>query len=67
MMSRISEAAQHSTIRRSETADAKNHFSGLLLWIPVSKAVCTGSAQYTEADLDLRAAAGTRVLLARYR
>ncbi|WP_435191607.1 TetR/AcrR family transcriptional regulator [Streptomyces sp. bgisy126] len=46
---------------------AANHFSGLLLWIPVNKAMFTGSAQHTEADLDHYATAGTRVFLAAYR
>ncbi|MCI3935155.1 TetR/AcrR family transcriptional regulator [Streptomyces sp. AN091965] len=46
---------------------AANHFSGLLLWIPVNQAMFTGSARHTEADLDRYAAAGTRVFLAAYR
>ncbi|WP_344073448.1 TetR/AcrR family transcriptional regulator [Streptomyces crystallinus] len=46
---------------------AANHFAGLLLWIPVNKAMFTGSPQHTEADLDHYAAAGVRAFLAAYR
>ncbi|MGW1160327.1 TetR/AcrR family transcriptional regulator [Streptomyces sp. NPDC002519] len=46
---------------------AAHHFSGLLLWIPVNKAMFTGSPQHTEADLDRYAAAGVRAFLAAYR
>ncbi|MFD7259104.1 TetR/AcrR family transcriptional regulator [Streptomyces sp. NPDC059874] len=54
-------------LRIDDTRLAANHFSGLLLWIPVNKAMFTGSAQHTDADLDRYAAAGTRVFLAAYR
>lgn len=54
-------------LRIDDTLLAANHFSGLLLWIPVNKAMFTGSAQHTEADLDRYAATGTRVFLAAYR
>lgn len=46
---------------------AANHFSGLLLWIPVNQAMFTGRSQHTETDLDRYAAAGVRAFLAAYR
>ncbi|MEU3792420.1 TetR/AcrR family transcriptional regulator [Streptomyces fructofermentans] len=54
-------------LRIDDALLAANHFSGLLLWIPVNKAMFTGRAQHTEADLDRYATAGTRVFLAAYR
>ncbi|MFE7106135.1 TetR/AcrR family transcriptional regulator C-terminal domain-containing protein [Streptomyces sp. NPDC057575] len=54
-------------LRIDDALLAANHFSGLLLWIPVNKAMFTGRSQHTEADLDRYAAAGTRVFLAAYR
>lgn len=59
--------ADQGLLRIDDTLLAANHFSGLLLWIPVNKAMFTGSAQHTGADLDRYAAAGTRVFLAAYR
>ncbi|WP_327305174.1 TetR/AcrR family transcriptional regulator C-terminal domain-containing protein [Streptomyces sp. NBC_01298] len=44
-----------------------NHFSGLLLGIPVNEAMFAGRSQCTDADLDRHAAAGTRVFLAAHR
>lgn len=58
--------ADQGLLRIDDTLLAANHFSGLLLWIPVNKAMFTGRAQHTEADLDRYAAAGTRVFLAAY-
>ncbi|WP_130796872.1 TetR/AcrR family transcriptional regulator [Streptomyces otsuchiensis] len=46
---------------------AANHFSGLLLWIPVNKAMFTGAPRHTAAELDRYAAAGARAFLAVYR
>ncbi|MEV6552003.1 TetR/AcrR family transcriptional regulator [Streptomyces sp. NPDC051597] len=46
---------------------AAHHFSGLLLWIPVNRAMFHGSPQHTEADLDHYATAGIRAFLAAYR
>ncbi|GAA1536092.1 TetR/AcrR family transcriptional regulator [Streptomyces albidochromogenes] len=54
-------------LRIDDALLAANHFSGLLLWIPVNKAMFTGRSQHTEADLDRHAATGTRVFLAAYR
>ncbi|MFF8837542.1 TetR/AcrR family transcriptional regulator [Streptomyces sp. NPDC015130] len=59
--------ADQGLLRIDDTLLAANHFSGLLLWIPVNKAMFTGNAQQTEADLDRYAAAGARVFLAAYR
>ncbi|MFB6551267.1 TetR/AcrR family transcriptional regulator [Streptomyces sp. NPDC056405] len=58
---------EQGLLRIDDTLLAANHFSGLLLWIPVNKAMFTGSAQQTEADLDRYAAEGARVFLAAYR
>ncbi|MFF4080005.1 TetR/AcrR family transcriptional regulator [Streptomyces sp. NPDC001777] len=54
-------------LRTDEPALAAHHFVGLLLWIPVNQAMFHGSAQHTEADLDLYATAGVRTFLAAYR
>jgi len=59
--------ADQGLLRIDDTLLAANHFSGLLLWIPVNKAMFTGSAQHAEVDLDRYAAAGARVFLAAYR
>ncbi|MFJ9823788.1 TetR/AcrR family transcriptional regulator [Streptomyces sp. NPDC101160] len=59
--------ADEGLLRVDDALLAANHFSGLLLWIPVNKAMFTGSPQHTEADLDRYAAAGARVFLAAYR
>ncbi|MEU5984434.1 TetR/AcrR family transcriptional regulator [Streptomyces sp. NPDC047434] len=59
--------ADQGLLRVDDPLLAANHFSGLLLWIPVNKAMFTGRSQDTEADLDRYAAAGARVFLAAYR
>ncbi|GAA3481622.1 TetR/AcrR family transcriptional regulator [Streptomyces yanii] len=59
--------ADEGLLRIDDALLAANHFSGLLLWIPVNKAMFTGRSQHTEADLDRYAAAGTRAFLAAYR
>ena len=59
--------ADQGLLRIDDTLLAANHFSGLLLWIPVNRAMFTGRVQHTEADLDRYAAAGARVFLAAYR
>ncbi|MFD4766354.1 TetR/AcrR family transcriptional regulator C-terminal domain-containing protein [Streptomyces niveus] len=46
---------------------AANHFSGMLLWIPVNKAMFHGGPQHTQAELDHYADEGVRVFLAAYR
>ncbi|MFD3550658.1 TetR/AcrR family transcriptional regulator [Streptomyces goshikiensis] len=59
--------ADQGLLRIDDALLAANHFSGLLLWIPVNKAMFTGSAQHADADLDHYAAEGVRVFLAAYR
>ncbi|MFZ4302482.1 TetR/AcrR family transcriptional regulator [Streptomyces cinereoruber] len=59
--------ADEGLLRIDDALLAANHFSGLLLWIPVNRAMFTGRSQHTEADLDRYAAAGTRVFLAAHR
>ncbi|MGW6302895.1 TetR/AcrR family transcriptional regulator [Streptomyces niveus] len=46
---------------------AANHFSGMLLWIPVNRAMFHGGPQHTQAELDHYADEGVRVFLAAYR
>ncbi|MFH8837618.1 TetR/AcrR family transcriptional regulator [Streptomyces sp. NPDC017868] len=59
--------ADEGLLRVDDALLAANHFSGLLLWIPVNKAMFTGRSQHTEAELDRYAAAGARAFLAAYR
>ncbi|MGA5702019.1 TetR/AcrR family transcriptional regulator C-terminal domain-containing protein [Peterkaempfera bronchialis] len=59
--------AADGLLRIDEPLLAANHFSGLLLWIPVNKAMFHGSLQHTRTDLDHHAAAGVRTFLAAYR
>ncbi|MFF4575422.1 TetR/AcrR family transcriptional regulator [Streptomyces sp. NPDC001410] len=59
--------ADQGLLRMDDPLLAADHFAGLLLWIPVNKAMFTGSLQHTEADLDHYAAAGVRAFLAAYR
>ncbi|GAA3144887.1 TetR/AcrR family transcriptional regulator [Nonomuraea roseoviolacea] len=54
-------------LRCDEPVLAANHFSGLLLWIPVNKAMFHGDHRLTEADLDHHSAAAVRAFLAAYR
>lgn len=71
VLSTLAATFQHLTDRGLLKADepmlAANHFAGLLLWIPVNKAMFTGSPQHTDAELDHYAAAGIRAFLAAYR
>ncbi|MFE0699293.1 TetR/AcrR family transcriptional regulator [Streptomyces sp. NPDC058872] len=59
--------ADRGALRTDDPVLAAHHFAGLLLWIPVNQAMFHGSAQHTEADLDLYATAGVRAFLAAYR
>ncbi|MEV0962087.1 MULTISPECIES: TetR/AcrR family transcriptional regulator [unclassified Streptomyces] len=59
--------ADHGLLHIDEPLLAAHHFSGLLLWIPVNKAMFHGSPQHTEAELDHYATAGVRAFLAAYR
>ncbi|MGA5411096.1 TetR/AcrR family transcriptional regulator [Streptomyces lavendulocolor] len=43
---------------------AAHHFAGLLLWIPVNRAMFHGGPRHSEDDLDAYAAGGVRAFLA---
>ncbi|MFF5088881.1 TetR/AcrR family transcriptional regulator C-terminal domain-containing protein [Streptomyces niveus] len=57
----------HGLLRIDDPLLAANHFSGMLLWIPVNKAMFHGGPQHTQAELDHCADEGVRVFLAAYR
>ncbi|MFG2636759.1 TetR/AcrR family transcriptional regulator [Streptomyces sp. NPDC048362] len=59
--------ADKGLLRIDDALLAANHFSGLLLWIPVNKAMFHGSPQHTRAELERHADAGVRTFLAAYR
>ncbi|MER6273583.1 TetR/AcrR family transcriptional regulator [Streptomyces sp. 900105755] len=59
--------ADQGLLRIDDALLAANHFSGLLLWIPVNKAMFHGSPQHTQLELDHYADAGVRAFLAAYR
>ncbi|MEW2492030.1 TetR/AcrR family transcriptional regulator [Streptomyces nodosus] len=59
--------ADQGLLRIADPELAAHHFSGLLLWIPVNKAMFHGSPQHTQDELDRCAAAGVRAFLAAYR
>ncbi|MGW6458674.1 TetR/AcrR family transcriptional regulator C-terminal domain-containing protein [Streptomyces sp. NPDC055078] len=54
-------------LRIGEPLLAAHHFTGLLLWIPVNKAMFYGGPRHTPAELDHYATAGVRTFLAAYR
>ncbi|MFF8732858.1 TetR/AcrR family transcriptional regulator [Streptomyces sp. NPDC015171] len=59
--------ADRGLLRIDDPLLAANHFAGLLLWIPVNKAMFHGSPQHTQPELDHYAEAGVRTFLAAYR
>ncbi|OLT24883.1 TetR family transcriptional regulator [Nocardiopsis sp. CNR-923] len=59
--------ADRGLLRIDDPLLAANHFSGLLLWIPVNQAMFHGGPQHTRADIDRYAAAGVRAFLGAYR
>ncbi|MEU5418441.1 TetR/AcrR family transcriptional regulator [Streptomyces sp. NPDC001407] len=59
--------ADQGLLRVTDAHLAANHFAGLLLWIPVNKAMFHGSPQHSQNDLDTYATAGARAFLAAYR
>ncbi|MBK3647738.1 TetR/AcrR family transcriptional regulator C-terminal domain-containing protein [Streptomyces sp. MBT33] len=59
--------ADRGLLQSGEPLLAAHHFCGLLLWIPVNKAMFYGSPQHTETELDHYATAGVRAFLAAYR
>jgi TetR/AcrR family transcriptional regulator, mexJK operon transcriptional repressor len=54
-------------LRIDEPLLAANQFSGLLLWIPVNKAMFHGGPRLTQAELNHYVTAGVRAFLAAYR
>ncbi|MFE4491928.1 TetR/AcrR family transcriptional regulator [Streptomyces niveus] len=59
--------ADQGLLRIDDPLLAANHFSGMLLWIPVNRAMFHGGPQHTQAELDHFADEGVRVFLAAYR
>jgi TetR/AcrR family transcriptional repressor of mexJK operon len=59
--------ADQGLLRVTDAHLAANHFTGLLLWIPVNKAMFHGSPQHTQSELDRYADAGVRAFTAAYR
>ncbi|MDH6124616.1 TetR/AcrR family transcriptional regulator [Kitasatospora sp. GP82] len=59
--------ADEELLRIDDPLLAANHFSGLLLWIPVNKAMFHGSPQHTQDELDRYATAGVEAFLGAYR
>jgi TetR/AcrR family transcriptional repressor of mexJK operon len=58
--------ADHKLLRLDDPLLAANHFAGLLLWIPLNKAMFSGDHRASKADLELYAAAAIRAFLAGY-
>ncbi|MEU1228986.1 TetR/AcrR family transcriptional regulator C-terminal domain-containing protein [Streptomyces sp. NPDC005828] len=58
--------ADHGLLRTDDPALAADHFAGLLLWVPMNKAMFHCGLQHTEAELDHYATTGVRALLAAY-
>ncbi|WP_175609358.1 TetR/AcrR family transcriptional regulator [Streptacidiphilus griseoplanus] len=58
---------REGVLRVGDPLLAAQHFSGLLLWIPVNRAMFHGSPQHTQAELDHYAAAGVAAFLGAYR
>ncbi|MDA8372435.1 MAG: TetR/AcrR family transcriptional regulator [Nocardiopsaceae bacterium] len=59
--------ADHGLLTMDDPRMAADHFAGLLLWIPVNKAMFHGGPQHGQAELGHYAAAGVRTFLAAYR
>ncbi|MEV4443172.1 TetR/AcrR family transcriptional regulator [Streptomyces sp. NPDC049577] len=59
--------ADEGLLRIDDPLLAANHFSGLLLWIPVNKAMFHGGPRHTQEELDRYATAGVEVFLNAYR
>jgi TetR/AcrR family transcriptional repressor of mexJK operon len=58
--------ADHGLLRLDDPLLAANHFVGLLLWIPVNKAMFSGDHRSSKADLERYAGAAVRAFLAGY-
>ena len=59
--------ADHRLLRSDDPLLAANHFVGLLLWIPLNKAMFSGDHRASKADLERYAAAAVRAFLGGYR
>ncbi|MET8584768.1 TetR/AcrR family transcriptional regulator [Streptomyces collinus] len=59
--------ADAGLLRVDDPLLAAHHFSGLLLWIPVNRAMFHGGPRHTQAELDRYATAGVAAFLAAYR
>ncbi|WP_030674310.1 TetR/AcrR family transcriptional regulator [Streptomyces sp. NRRL B-1347] len=59
--------ADEGLLRIDDPLLAANHFSGLLLWIPVNKAMFHGGPRHTQDELDRYATAGVTAFLGAYR
>lgn len=59
--------ADEGLLRIEDPLLAANHFTGLLLWIPVNKAMFHGSPQHTQAELADYGKAGVTAFLGAYR
>ncbi len=59
--------ADKGLLRIDDPLLAAHHFSGLLLWIPMNKAMFHGSPQHTQDELDHYTAAGVTAFLSAYR
>jgi len=58
--------AERKLLRMDDALLAANHFVGLLLWIPVNKAMFTGDHRATPDELERYAVAAVRAFLAGY-
>ncbi|MGA5562932.1 TetR/AcrR family transcriptional regulator [Streptomyces platensis] len=59
--------ADEGLLRINDPLLAAHHFTGLLLWIPVNKAMFHGSPQHTRDELDRYATDGVAAFLGAYR
>lgn len=59
--------ADAGLLRIDDPLLAAHHFSGLLLWIPVNKAMFHGGPQHTQDELDYYAGEGVTAFLRAYR
>ncbi|MDK1471979.1 TetR/AcrR family transcriptional regulator [Streptomyces sp. 549] len=57
---------EHGLLQVREPLLAAQHFAGLLLWIPVNRAMFTGGTAFEPAECEHLATAGVRTFLAAY-
>jgi TetR/AcrR family transcriptional repressor of mexJK operon len=58
--------ADHKLLRVDDPLLAANHFVGMLLWIPINKAMFTGDHRSSHSELERSAVAAVRAFLAGY-